>query len=655
MAEDEMEIRSEQPAGCDQSESSNEVLTYMDLVSQVMWVAKLKVMDEFNKMTIAEMMGRKGDMVLFAWAHTLVQVLDAAPEMVQMRQAKDGCHGAKTMMDFIETEACGLTFGWSRIISYMLKKQMVAFFEEEMIVNEQAGRCDPLMHDQLRGGMMNQTDEEVLRAYRGMHNNNEADEALRDWIVNKRTKPNSSAGFSEEPDLVEGRRKAEAKVNGVPIKAVGEACGALRGGGIGNRFALLAEEDEQEDECSEDHQTGEWIVVQRTKKGKQPQRKSFYDSVKINVNAVKDMSVCHSDTSGMRSCSEDEESEDGANTAALGNMEDMTRDSCGQEEEELRGGALGSSTTQKKKQVADAVQQMEGILRNLQTQPDQHDEAESIINDMKKMIKAWEDKKPQKEQIKKQIEEMINKMKGSGDGGSTPAANSGSAQPSRRQSFYAEFHQKAVEQAEERMQQKGKGKGKGKTKTKTKSKDGKEVGTLPKYDLRQAFPTMSVNSWVSVMRDVEIGREPSGAVTVCPDLKTAAEIQALSKVHELKTGILLITKNSGGEDIKLTGSRTTLLPYQGNLALVEAVLAMSTGDTPNDCGMTPVKANNMDRKRKKENAVTLRIMVVKGLLSHQDMERMKSEPTYALHLMECDKKLEELKTSGWSEQSACRC
>ena len=153
------------------------------------------------------------------------------------------------------------------------------------------------------------------------------------------------------------------------------------------------------------------------------------------------------------------------------------------------------------------------------------------------------------------------------------------------------------------------------------------------------------------MKDVEVGKEPTGAVTVCPDMKTAAEIQALSKVHELKTGILLITKNTGGEDIKLTGARTTLLPYQGNLALVEAVLAMSTGATPNDCGMTPVKANNVERKRKKENAVTLRIMVVKGLLSHQDMERMKTEPTYALHLMECGKMLEELKTSGWSEQT----
>ena len=73
---------------------------------------------------------------------------------------------------------------------------------------------------------------------------------------------------------------------------------------------------------------------------------------------------CHSDSCvssdrGSRSEAEDGDVEEGANTAAPGNMEDMTRDSCGQEEGELRGGALGSSTTQKKKQVAEAVQQMD--------------------------------------------------------------------------------------------------------------------------------------------------------------------------------------------------------------------------------------------------------------------------------------------------------
>lgn len=153
------------------------------------------------------------------------------------------------------------------------------------------------------------------------------------------------------------------------------------------------------------------------------------------------------------------------------------------------------------------------------------------------------------------------------------------------------------------------------------------------------------------MKEVEEGKEPSGAVTVCPDMQTVAETQALSQVHELKNGILLVTKNSSSEDITIKGSKKALLPYQGNLALVEAVLAMSTGVEPTFSGTTPVKAVAYNKQTKKENVMTLRVMVVKGLLSQQDMEKMKADPTYALHLLECEKRLEELKTSGWSEQS----
>lgn len=488
-----------------------------------MRVVKLQVMSEFDQMTIADMMGKKGNMVLFAWAHTLVQVMDASPEMLQMRQAKDGCHGVKSMIDFIVNEACGMAFGWNRFLSFMMKKHMVVFAEEEEIAKEAAGHCDLLMHDQLRGGMNNQQDEEELR----------------DWIVCKRTKPNTAAGFSGSDGAVDKRKEENPKSNKGFDRSAGVASGALSGGVNGNRFALLAEEDNMDDEP-------------------QP-KKSFYGKVKFNMEAVKSASMCQSDISDARSKSEMEDMDEMANIAALGNADEAPRDSYGQDEEDLRGGALGSSTTQKKKQVAEAVQQMEGILQALQTQPDQQDEADSIISEMKKMVKAWEEKKPQKEDMKKQIEDMVKKMKSNGEGNSNAATSSAPNQPSRRQSFYAEFHQKAVEKAEERNQQKPKGKGKGKGKSKGKDGKGKDVSNLPKYDLRQAFPTMSVNSWVSVMKDVEEGREPKGAVAICPDMQTVAEIQALSQVHELKTGILLITKNTTGEDIKLAGSRTTLL------------------------------------------------------------------------------------------------
>ena len=53
----------------------------------------------------------------------------------------------------------------------------------------------------------------------------------------------------------------------------------------------------------------------------------------------------------------------------------------------------------------------------------------------------------------------------------------------------------------------------------SKPVDGKmgEDGPLPKFDLRQAFPTMSVTSWHLVQKSLELGEEPKGMVAICPD------------------------------------------------------------------------------------------------------------------------------------------
>ena len=235
------------------------------------------------------------------------------------------------------------------------------------------------------------------------------------------------------------------------------------------------------------------------------------------------------------------------------------------------------------------------------------------------------------------------------------AAGSSEQQPpqtSRRKSFYTEFHKKAQEQLEERLkdnaaknkENKGKGKGKGKGKSKAKS----EQSLLPKYDLRQAFPMMSISSWITVHRDIEDGKDPIGTVAICPNLATISEIQALSTAHGLKKEVLLITKPDSKEvaEVQVKGVKKALLPYQGNLALVEALLATSTGGEPSFGGTTPVKAVAINRSLKKENTVSLRVMVVKGVLSNPDLEKMKSDPTFALHILECNKELEELKTAG---------
>ena len=456
-------------------EGANLVASFSELVPQVIGVAKRLLHEECSVMTVEELMGKRGQAVVFAWAYTLAQVLLEIPEIRMMKQTKDGCHYVEQWMSFLMNEACGLALGLGRFICYMVKHNMVIVEEKhDAAVGNPSGECDLSMHGQLRGGTEGEGPREAFLAYKCMDDNN-------DWIVNKRSKPIHSNGFEEEQKQKE--RQLSRRANVATSASHSTVSGSLRGGMAGNRFAVLAEEDEVEDAGSSESQSESgWTLVQKKKK------KSYYSKVKINISAVKSPPGSLSDLSD-GSSTEDEKVQEApyAKSAALGNMEDMTRDSCGNEDELLRGGALGASTTAKKKQVAEAVQQMENILQSLQTQADQpQDEADGLILEMKKMVKAWEDKKPMKDEMRRQIEEMVKKLKGNGDGATSSQPSSGPQQPSRRQSFYAEFHKKAVEQAEERMQQqqRAKGKGKGKSKTKTKTKDGREVGNLPKYDLR---------------------------------------------------------------------------------------------------------------------------------------------------------------------------
>ena len=390
----------------------------------------------------------------------------------------------------------------------------------------------------------------------------------------------------------------------------------------------------------------DWKTVGRSKGGI---KKSFYGHKPLNLKAVQS-STCESRTGKAH-----------AGFAALGSVEDTSWDSNDSVESdsgnELRGGAGGSATTQRKKQVSEAVTKMEDILNGLlHTQKDNNeaDEVESVLTDFRKIVESWDANKPTKADLKSQLEVMLGKLKSNMAAGSSEQH---APQTSRRQSFYTEFHKKAQEQLDERLNEKSAkqkaNKGKGKGKGKGKSKDKSDFNSLPKYDLRQAFPMMSISSWITVHRDIEDGKDPIGTAAICPDLATISEIQALSEAHSLTKEVLLIMKPDSKEvaEVQVKGVKKALLPYQGNLALVEAIIATSTGNEPTFGGTTPVKAVAINRSLKKENNVSLRVMVVKGILTNPDLEKMKSDPTFALHLLECNKELEELKTAGWTEQS----
>ena len=91
--------------------------------------------------------------------------------------------------------------------------------------------------------------------------------------------------------------------------------------------------------------------------------------------------------------------------------------------------------------------------------------------------------------------------------------------------------------------QKGKSKGKSKTKGKSLEEIGNGKG-LPKFGLRQAFPSMNVSTWHLVQKDIEAGKEPSGSVAICPSIEKMSELEALSEARNLKNGIVLMCSST---------------------------------------------------------------------------------------------------------------
>ena len=80
---------------------------------------------------------------------------------------------------------------------------------------------------------------------------------------------------------------------------------------------------------------------------------------------------------------------------------DGESDSC-KDDLELRGGAGGSAATTRKRQVTDAVQQMQEILNGLLTQPDGENDEVGVLGQRieEEAVKKWEHNKPTKDEVR---------------------------------------------------------------------------------------------------------------------------------------------------------------------------------------------------------------------------------------------------------------
>jgi len=604
---------------CERPDLSVKDVTFEDVIPRVMCAIKQKFIEESRKVTIQELMGKKWQSMVVAWTTVLYAVCEQMPEFVENDKHKEGGH-AKPFLDEIVSCLLGQAIDMIRLTAFLEKKGMVCEVEQQDSDGVDAVQYHDKLHGKLRGGMVSE-DWIINKRFKTMDGDYiEIEDEGLDYQGGKGLKINEGIGPCDH--LMHGQKTEEPKAETEQTEALGSAEEAPQD--LGKLGTGLARSNCLRGGAKNHCHIGDgWIEIR--KKGRQ-EKKSYYQNVKCNIEAVgKSMGTWDS-----RSL-ETEGSTDSAS------------DIC-QDEFELRGGAGGSATTTRKRQVTDAVEQMQEILKSLQTQPDGDDEVGMLVKDLKDTVKKWENQKPTKDEVKDNLAKMIEKIKGKAEAPVKETAERPKGEP--KQSFYNAFHKFASEKAEERAKEKGK-KGKASGKGKTKTKDGKGSG-VPKFDLRLAFPTKSITAWSLVMQAYEQGKEAEGCIAICPSCEKISEIQALAACHGLSKPIILVAKTDES-NAEIKEGRKILLPYLGNLALVEATIATSTGVKAEWEGEKPITAKTLN-KVPKESLTTLRVIVVKDILDQKDLDKLKKRPAFAISLLGVDETITELRTSGWTDQ-----
>ena len=271
---------------------------------------------------------------------------------------------------------------------------------------------------------------------------------------------------------------------------------------------------------------------------------------------------------------------------------------------------------------------------------DEEDSIDDAMEDLAKLVDTWKKRHPQKTEVGKSLQGILDKLKGTHAGRDEELQKVQQKETEKKrelQKFYPEFLRNRLIQKDEKAEGKG-----------SKGSKGKGLG-LPRFDLQKICPRREVCAWQTAKIEMEEGKEPRGAVTVCQNTLQMLEFQALAKEHKLKKKLAMICKQVGGE-VSVRGGIEILLPWVGNLALVRAVISCSTGETPEITGENPMQLKDEEIPVEVEKE-SLRVIIPFHFLEADKKKALCEEPFKCLSLVDC--KLPEVRTNGWSVQSGC--
>ena len=310
-----------------------------------------------------------------------------------------------------------------------------------------------------------------------------------------------------------------------------------------------------------------------------------------------------------------------------------------------RGGAGGSATNSRKRQINQLVEMLRNWGDDYEASQDSIEEAmPKAIQELKDKLEAWGTSPPSKSEVVNMLQEMVQKLqgdegsKGNGNKGKGKGADeSGSGSQLHRQSFYS-----ALQKRQEENASKGKAKGRSRGAKKGMAEG---VGELPKFDIRRAFPGLSFGTWQTAQASLEAAEQPSHTLIQCRDAHQIHLFQDMGKLISIKDKIYLFAGASRG-DPEVPGGKKVLLPYLGNIALREAWIGLITGEEVGDSyGTLPKKS---DVKAPAKTATTLRINAALDFIQQPLKDQILRSPSLALAAAQIAECVGEAKTFKWS-------
>lgn len=271
----------------------------------------------------------------------------------------------------------------------------------------------------------------------------------------------------------------------------------------------------------------------------------------------------------------------------------------GNKEEEFRGGAGGSNATKKKRDIGDCLDKIASLLKD------------------KKVEDA------------KELEELIQEAKGH---------LGGQKQGDQGQSFYGLFRNQNRED--------GKGGGKGKSKTKSKGKIKKE-DELPRFDLSRRWPKAQQTTWQSLHKALEEGEIPRGEIAIVKDVQQLRQLQTLAHDLKINKSLLLVAKKVGNDDIPDT-CQSLLLPWMGNLAMIDAVVGNLNKQKPN-LELEKIQNCKMETA-KRDDLVSLRLTAPWKYISEKNKQILLQKPEFSARLL--NDSLKEARTNRWENSES---